>query len=239
MSRRVLIIAFFFLFVVKLGVSFNYAKRLFCRHPELGSGVLCSFTGDSFSYTGAMENYITSGEYYFLFNGKKVYAGRVPHYSIPYYLLRQVFDKETSLDLFVALQVLFETIAFFLVSLLIFEITRSKLTFFLSLLFSAASFFYTHYSIIPITDAPAASLLLISFWFLFRYLNSEIPRFKNWVFFSILLAIATILRPYFGAIFILVAAILLFKYRLPVTNVFKKGAVYAIALFFFFGAVDY
>lgn len=233
MSRRVLIIAFFFLFVVKLGVSFNYAKRLFCRHPELGSGVLCSFTGDSFSYTGAMENYITSGEYYFLFNGKKVYAGRVPHYSIPYYLLRQVFDKETSLDLFVALQVLFETIAFFLVSLLIFEITRSKLTFFLSLLFSAASFFYTHYSIIPITDAPAASLLLISFWFLFRYLNSEIPRFKNWVFFSILLAIATILRPYFGAIFILVAAILLFKYRLPVTNVFKKGAVYAIALFFF------
>ena len=122
---------------------------------------------------------------------------------------------------------------FFLFHCLFFEITRSKLTFFLSLLFSAASFFYTHYSIIPITDAPAASLLLISFWFLFRYLNSEIPRFKNWVFFSILLAIATILRPYFGAIFILVAAILLFKYRLPVTNVFKKGAVYAIALFFF------
>ena len=145
-----------------------------------------------------MENYITTGEYYFIFNSKKVTAGRVPHYSVPYYLLRQVFNKSTALDLFITLQLLLESIAFFLVSLIVFEITRSKLTFFVSLLFSAATLFYTHYSIIPITDAPAAALLLISFWFLFRYLNSETHRFKNWIFFSIFLATATILRPYFG-----------------------------------------
>src|SRR6185295_8043034 len=106
--------------------------------------------------------------------------------------------KSLSLDLFIILQLLLESVAFFLVSRIIFELTKSKLVFYLSLVFSACSFFYLHYTLIPITDSPASSLLLISFWFLYRYLNTDTPVFRHWIYFSILLAIATILRPYFG-----------------------------------------
>jgi len=230
MNSRFFFILFFFFFGVKLAISFEYASKLFCEFPEIRSGSLTAFTGDSFSYTPAMENYITKGDYYFEVNGKKIYAGRVAHYSVPYYLLRIFFNKRTSLDLFIILQILLESIAFFLVSRIIFEMTGSKLVFYLSLLFSVASFFYLHYSLIPITDSPASSLLLISFWFLFGYLNSSERRFSQWISFSVLLAMATILRPYFGLIFLFVLVLLFLKYGVAFLTVFKNGLVYASVL---------
>ena len=230
MSPRSLIILFLFFFGVKLAISFDYTRNLFCRNPEIKSGKLTAFTGDSFSYTTAMENYITQGEYYFELGHKKITAGRVPHYSIPYYLLRLVFDKETALDIFVALQILLESIAFFLVSLLVFEITQNRLLFYLSLAFSLFSFFYLHYSLMPITDSPASSLLLISFWFLYRYLNSTEPKFKNWILFSLFIAMATVLRPYFGLIVAFIIAILFLRYKFSFTSIVKQGLVYGAIL---------
>jgi len=233
MSRRSLIFIFLIFFGVKLSVSIYYTTSLFCRNPEIRAGCLTAFTGDSFSYTGAMENYINNGEYYFEFNDKKIYAGRVPHYSIPYYMFRQFFNKNTALDLLILSQLLLEAIAFFIVSLILLKITRSRLIFFISLLFSAASFYYTYPSLTPITDSPASSLLLISFWFLFRYLSSTTPNTRNWIFFCVLLSLATIFRPYFGLIFIFVLAFLLIRYKLTISTIFKRSAVYGIALLLF------
>ena len=230
MSHRSLIFFFLILFIAKLAISFDYTKTLFCRHPEIRSGKLTAFTGDSFSYTGAMENYIMRGEYYFELNGKKIYAGRVPHYSIPYYLLRFGFSKSQSLDLFIVLQLLLESLAFFLVSRIVFDLTKSKLVFYFSLLFSAFSVFYLHYTLIPITDSPASSLLFISFWFLYNYLDTGQLNFTDWICFSVLLAVATILRPYFGLIFILVMLFVLFRVRLRFMNLMRHGFVYSIAL---------
>lgn len=230
MNSKYLLILFFIFFGIKLIIGFDYARKLFCQQPEIKAGTFTAFTGDSFSYTGAMENYITSGEYFFEAGNKKIYAGRVPHYSVPYYILRQIFNKTVSLDLFIILQLMLEATAFFLVSLLIFEITGSKLSFYLSLLFSVVSFFYLHYTLIPITDSPAASFLLISFWFLFRYVNAATPKFIYWVLFSLILAIATILRPYFGLAFIFVGLVLLIKYKTSLVSLIKHCIVYGMAL---------
>ena len=230
MSRRSLIFFFLILFIAKLAISFDYTKSLFCRNPYIRSGKLTAFTGDAFSYTGAMENYISKGEYYFEVNGKKVYAGRVPHYSIPYYILRFGFSKSQSLDLFIVLQLLLESLAFFLVSRIVFDLTKSKLVFYFSLLFSTVSFFYLHYTLIPITDSPASSLLFISFWFLYKYLNTGKLNFTDWICFSVLLAVATILRPYFGLIFILAMLFVLFRAQLGFMNLMRHGFVYSIAL---------
>ena len=232
MSRRSLILFFLIFFIAKLAISFDYTKSLFCRNPEIRSGKLTAFTGDAFSYTGAMENYILKGEYYFEVNGKKVYAGRAPHYSIPYYLLRFGFSKSQSLDLFVVLQLFLESLAFFLVSRIVFDLTKSKLVFYFSLLFSAVSFFYLHYTVIPITDSPASSLLFISFWFLYNYLEAGKLNFADWICFSVLLAVATILRPYFGLIFILVMLFVLLRAQPGFMNLVRHGFVYSIVLLF-------
>lgn len=230
MPRRLQYILFFIFFFIKLAISYEYARHLFCVAPEVKSGKMTSFNGDSFSYTGAMENYITKGEYYFEFNEKKIDAGRVPHYSVPYYLLRQVFDRETSLDIFITLQILLESFAFFLVSVILLDITRSKLIFGLSLLFSSGSYFYTHYSLIPITDSPASALLLISFWFLYCYFKAEKPKFLNWVLFIIIISIVSILRPYVGLICAMVCGYFFIRNKFSIVSTIKHAVLYPVVL---------
>src|SRR5690349_16101512 len=123
-SRKTLLATILVITVLKAALLI-YLTR--CSNPELKLGQMSFESGDTFSYTGATENLITNGSYYF-FNGKEnVYAGRTPHYGVPYFLLRLVFDKGQAYDMLIIIQLLLEGIAIFYLFQLCYQLTASKI----------------------------------------------------------------------------------------------------------------
>lgn len=233
MTKKGKIIIFIGFLALKLLLSIEYSKTSLCKNPEGARGTITNFSGDSFSYTPAIDNYIEQGEYYFYNGSRKVYAGRMPHYSIPYYVFRQFLSKGSALDALILLQILSETIAYFLVSLLIFKLTARKLLFYLSLLFSLLSYFYTYLSIADVPDSLASSLLLIAFWFLYLFLEKALSTKKDWFLFSLFLCLAVTLRPYLVIVYPLVLLVLFFKTGKNFKYTLKKSWVFPALLSLF------
>ncbi|ANE52447.1 hypothetical protein [Flavisolibacter tropicus] len=227
MKRTVLWMSFFIVLSVKL-ITVNYLAGLtFCENPEIKGGIWANTSGDYFSYIGAMENYISQGLYYFNNNnGDKVFAGRMPHYSIPYYLLRQIFSISTSLDLFVLYQVIIESFAIICLALLIFDITKRNWTFYISLLLSLISLYNTTWSFAMITDGLSANYLFISVFFFWRFFTLK-SRLSFYLF-SIFLALATCLRPYLILFYPVSGLFLFYHFRHSLRKLFPIA--FALAL---------
>src|SRR6478609_3399596 len=124
-KRNILFISLLAVFVFKVA-EVEYLTRLeYSKYPQSAGGHWANTGGDSFSYIGAMENYVTKGSYYFLNeNSDTVKAGRLPHYAIPYFLLRQAFSPSAALDLFVLFQIAIESVAAVCLALLAWSVTR-------------------------------------------------------------------------------------------------------------------
>lgn len=233
MTTKEKILLFICFLALKLLLSIEYSKTSLCKNPAGARGTITNFSGDSFSYTPAMDNYIEHGEYYFYNGSRKVYAGRMPHYAIPYYVFRQFLSKGAALDALILLQILSETIAYFLVSLLIFKLTDRKILIYLSLLFSLLSYFYTYLSIADVPDSFASSLLLIAFWFLYLFFEKELFPQKDWFLFSLFLCLAVTLRPYLVIIYPLVVLVLFYKKDKNIIYTLKKSWVFPAILSLF------
>lgn len=81
------------------------ARLFFCEAPAMAFGRISLAHGDHHSYVGAMEHYITHDEYSFINSrGDNILAGRLPHYSLPYLLFRQLMGPGAAADLLVILQ---------------------------------------------------------------------------------------------------------------------------------------
>ena len=90
--------------------------------------LLAVYGGDSHAYIQPMENFIREGEYYFQEEQGIVYAGRAPYYASVYYIFRLLFNPFVSYDLIVLTQLLLESIAGFLMALIIFRLTGAGWT---------------------------------------------------------------------------------------------------------------
>jgi hypothetical protein len=209
-------------FLVKLLFAYYYVHLIICNDPAIEHGKFYVYTGDSFSYTGAMENYVKTGNYYFVnLAGEKTFAGRPPHYSIPYYFLRFFFSRGTSLEIVVALQLLLESIAAVAAALFVLKFTGKRLMFYSSLVGFCLSFYYLHYSVIPITDSAAASLFIISYYFLFKFLEKK--ELMSLLFFGILFSAVVVLRPYWSVFLLVIFFYIVFKARPGLKNFFVYG----------------
>ena len=214
------------LFVLKVFFAAFYVKLVSCSDPTFPHGLLYVFSGDSFSFTGAMENYIKQGEYYFVnLVGEKTYAGRLPHYSIPYYFLRLIFSKDASLDVITVLQILLEVIASLVVGWFVFSFSGRKFLFYLSILVCAISLYYLHFSTIPITDSPAASLFIISYYFLYKFLKENLS--IDLILFSSIFGSVIVLRPYWSIFLILVFLYIVYAKK----PAFKTFIIYGLNTF--------
>ena len=151
-----LLIVAIFLFKIMLAMySFAGTDELY----RLGH--LAMVSGDIGSYTSAMENYIQEGTYYFDNGKEKVYASRLPHYSIPYFFFRQIFDISTSYDMVALFQLLVESIAIFCFARLAFYLTKKKWSFWLTLFLMTLNAMVTVHSTTIITEGLTASILVI------------------------------------------------------------------------------
>lgn len=193
-KSSILLIAAIFIFKIILAL---YA--IADTHEAFRLGYLAYASGDLGSYTLAMENYIQEGSYYFDNGKEKIYAGRLPHYSIPYYLFRQVFDISTTYDLVALFQLLIESIAIFYLAHLAFYLTNKKRSFWLLIFLMSISTMITVHSTKILTEGLVASLLVFFISHLI-YWHKERKMIHFWSA-SIFLGLVSTMRLYLGMLY--------------------------------------
>jgi len=189
--------------------AFYFVYLTGCSHPENKIGNFAFASGDTFSYTGAMENYISKGTYFF-FNGKEnIYAGRLPHYSIPYFLFRQFLSPENSYDLLVILQLLIECLAGVYLVKLYLRITNDKIGAWGLILLFLASSNLTVFSIYASPESFSCSLLIFFLYWYYSYTEGKSK--KDLVFSGCFLSLAITLKPYLILLFLPIGIHFLFE----------------------------
>lgn len=170
-----------------------------CASPETSAGGLALHTGDTHSYIGAMENFIHTGVYYFDNGREKVYAGRVPHYSIPYYIFRTVSDQDTAQNLVVITQWIVECISLYFLGLIIFRLTRNTYAFGAMLLLAVVASNATMMSLYLAPESFSCSLLIFVLYYYLVY--REEKKTKHLVALSLMLAALTTMKSYYAVFY--------------------------------------
>ena len=204
-----------------------------CSNPEIKLGNISFSSGDTFSYTGATENLVTHGSYYF-YNGKEnVYAGRTPHYGVIYFLLRLLFDMKMSYDILIVIQLLIESIAIFYLFRLCYQLTSSKIA---SLAVLAICLISTNWLSFSLYASPESLSISFLIFFLYRFRKYTITRHNlDLVNAGLFLSILVCLKVYYILVFLPVGAYFFWEdsvaFRQLLGKVIFKSALISLPLF--------
>jgi hypothetical protein len=165
---------------------------------------LASSGGDTFSYINTIENYIDKGNYgmylgefypYQNTNSANFYPMiRLPHYGIIYLIFRQVFGKETSSDLLVLLQLIAEVLSIMLFSKLILAVTKSRLSYWVSLLILTLSSWVTFYTPEFMPESFTCSFILTGIYYFHKW--SKGNKNSNLFISGAFLTLSVMLKPF-------------------------------------------
>ena len=223
-SPRLLFFLFGIAFLVKFLTAMYIRYLIGCTPITYHLDELVIHADDYFSYHGAMENYIQTGKYYF-FNGREnVFAGRLPHYSIPYYLLRQVLNVAYTNFVIMVMQIALECLAFIYLARLALDITQSKLAFYLVYFIYLISLLTSFYNNTVLPDSLSISVLIFFLYSFQKYLFSGSVK-TLWAA-GFFLGLLVVLKPYFSLLYVGVGICFIWQ----ITFVFSKKGFYQLLL---------
>jgi len=193
-TKKQLLFLFAITFVVKFALGLYFSRLATCQSPGAGLGYFALAGGDTFSYLGVMDNLLEHGEYYFWNGARNVYAGRMPYYGLPYFILRLFFDKPAASDIFVLFQIIFDSLATVLFARLCFSFSPFKSAFWLGYAIYFCSFNYFFWNIMLLTEGLSISFLIGFLFFYHRFWSGQ--KWSDAILASVFLALMTVLKPY-------------------------------------------
>ncbi len=225
------------IFILKLIFAFVFCQFFFRNIPERQLGSLSYASGDHHSYMGAMENYISTGQYFFMNErGDTIKAGRLPHFAIPYWLFRQAFSPALSADLSTVMNIALDVSAIVCMSLLVFSLlSASRKTYYLALFLGIISNYVSNWAFNTVPDGPAASLMMIGIFYLWKAFKDSVRTGRQVFLASLFFTWAIVLRPYLIALVAVMALLfLLHLIKKQSLRVLLKCAVIAVLPLLFF-----
>ena len=181
-------------FVLKAALAFYLSHLTTCQSPELKLGILARGEGDTTSYIHSMDNLIEQGDYFFWNGVRRVYAGRLPHYGTPYFILRIFFSKTTASDIYVLLQVLIDSIAAIVFALLCFNVLKNIFAFWAGCLFYFLNINLFSLTLTMLPESLSLSFIVFFFYTFHRYWSESNRNYA--VLAGAFLAVVTVLKPY-------------------------------------------
>ena len=194
LTKKQLLILLAITFAAKLALGSYFSHLTTCETPAMRLGYIAVYDGDTFSYLGAMDNLLEQGKYFFWNGARAVYAGRMPFYGAPYFLLRLFLDKSAAYDVIVVFQIFFDALATVVFARLCCAITPRKSAFWLGYLIYFASFNAFNWSVILNTESLSISFLVFFLYYFHLYWTKK--KWSDAVGAAILLALMTVLKPY-------------------------------------------
>lgn len=217
LSRQRILWSWLAVLLFKLVLVYLFAQMSIAREPTRAIGTISFASGDDYSYTGAVDNYIEYGEYFFVNQlHDTVRMGRSPHYAAPYWLARQVTSRENAGDFVTVLNVLLDSSAIICFAIMLYVYcSRRKAVWTAALVLGGISSYVSNWTYITTPDSPAAALLMIGFFFAWRaFREDDLKRVTWYLFFSsIFFSWSIVLRPYLSVIVVVMAVIFLWNKR--------------------------
>jgi len=233
---KIFFLLFGLAFLIKFLTAIYVRYLISCTPVDYHLDELVIAGGDYFSYNGAMENYIQTGHYYFFNEKENVYAGRLPHYSLLYLLLRQVFNVAYTNFIVMVLQIAAECLAYMFLAKLALQITGRKSSFYLVYFLYLISLLTSYYNNQVLPDSLSVSVLIFFIYFFHQYLSA--PSCKKLLQPGFFLGLLVVLKPYFSLLYIVVGICfqLQIKHVLPKKNAWRllqKTIIISLPLLFF------
>lgn len=215
-SSKMIVGSWLVIFLVKLLFAYGYCQLIFSQKPERKIGIISYASGDYKSYIGAMENYIQKGDYYFINQlGDTTWAGRPPHYTVPYWLARQVTGRKNAADFLTIANVSLDSFAILCVALMAASLGRNpRRTFFIALLLGIISAFVSNWAFITLPDSPGAALFMIGLFYYWKAYSLEEKMKKHVFLSSFFFSWAIMLRPFLVVMVIALALIFFIRKNL-------------------------
>jgi hypothetical protein len=204
-NSRALSVLILITFLIKIALlltcNITYKASRINGGSDWPSGALYVIHGDTFSYTGAMENYITKGEYFFDHEDRKnVKAGRLPHYSVPYFLFRQIFSPDVSHELLALTQVLVESVAVVVLACLALSLFGNALSAAAVWLLCIFALNWLKTSSSMSTESFACSFSVFSIFYYCKYKDNA--SYKNLIFCGFFMGVLVALKPVYSLIYL-------------------------------------
>jgi hypothetical protein len=198
-TKKHLIIFFAVTFALKLILAVYFSQLITSNLPEKHFGNIAALGGDTSSYLSGIDNLLETGEYFVWSGQQKIYAGRMPFYGVPYFILRLFFSRSNAADIFVLLQIIFDALATVVFARLCYEISRRQLAFWLGWLFYFGCFNFSVLSIILLPESLSLGFFIFFLFYYHRFWTTD--AWKNAVLSSVFLALLTVIKPYFVIIY--------------------------------------
>ncbi len=162
------------------------------------------------------------------------FAGRMPGYSAPYFLLRLVFEREAALNLLMILQILLSAAAVVAIAWLASQWFSGKYVFagvFILMLFSFHLFVFDFFTL---AESLSVSAFCFFLYFIHCFCLSQKKSHLVWAGFF--MAWLIFLRPFAAALLILIPAFLMTEYlrkRISFIQVIKSGLIFILPVLVF------
>jgi hypothetical protein len=234
-NKRSFILLIVAVFLAKLLLAGYFAHLGNCRNPELSLGYLAKVSGDTFSYLDPMDNYLTEGEYYFWNGARKVFAGRMPYYGLPYFFFRLFFDKSVSADLLALLQIFLDALATVYFARLCRDVLESRAAFWIGLALYFCSFNYFLSATYISTESLSLSLTVLFLYKFHRYWTGGDKR--QALVASVFLSLAILLKPYLLPLILLFFLTYLYKEKFAARRELREVVAFIAVMMIPLGAM--
>lgn len=222
-------VLFLLIFLLK-GLVLIYLARLSkCQSPDAG-GLFSLYAGDAFSYIGAMENYISKGKYFFIHEGKEIFAGRLPYYGLIYYVLRLLFKPIFAFDCLIIFQIAVESLSIIYLAFISKKILNNSSAFYIVIILSLLSLNISYWSIYLLPESLSVSCLI---FFIYHYYNYKSQAtITSLIFSALFLTFLILFKPYFILLIGFIFIDLLWSFGFNNKNIFSSFKITTATCFF-------
>jgi hypothetical protein len=194
--------------------------------PESVKHGIVVMQNDYYMFLHPVDTYLKTGV--FTLDGVHTFAGRMPGYSTPYFLLRCVFDQPMALCLLIIFQIILDALSVYCLAWLAFLLLKHKHYFYIVFFIAAISMYTSIFDVFTLTESFAVSATVFFLYYLYTAFEKQkrphilvAGAFLTWLIF---------LRPFLGLLILFVPVIIFMRtWRLEsLKTAILKGFIFVL-----------
>lgn len=175
--------------------------------PESVKHGIVIMQNDYYMFLHPVDTYLKTGV--FTLDGIKTFAGRMPGYSAPYFLLRCIFSQPTALLLLILIQVLLDALSVYLLAKLALLLLKQARYFYIAFFIAAISTYTSIFDVFTLAESFAVSAAVFFLYYLYIAIEKENRIQLAWAGFFLTWLI--FLRPFLGLLIVVVPLVIFIR----------------------------
>lgn len=180
--------------------------------------------GDTFSYFGSIDHLIKDGNYTPFY--------RMPGVGAVYFVFRLFFTQSASINLFVFFQIALDVLACYALSLLAFQISKSRLFFIITYILAVTNSYYGVFDLWLLSESICTSTIIFSVYFLYQSIYNS-KKIKYFLLSGFFIAWTIFCRPVYIPVLVIYVIVLMYNLYSDKRLLFKSIIVLCLPFVIF------